>query len=383
MKKTYKSKWLVISSDKIIENGFFEVENGQIINYGSAFKKHLNKPLDFGETTIIPKLINAHTHLELCALKNNVTKDKGFIFWIKDLIKKRAKFTINELKAFAKNELLKLDSICGLCEISSLNITKDILINSQKEVKYFVEILGTNAALEFETDVNSLIFSLAAHAPHTCSSSLLRQIKKATKKNKTLFSIHTAESKEEVEFISEKKGSWAEFLKEKNINFASWELLKKSPVEYLDILNILDDKTLLVHLVEATKKDFEIIREKKANICLCPRSNYELHKNLPDIDTILKIGLLPSLGTDSLASTASLDVFDEMAFISSKYKNIHPKTIFEMATINGANALGLKNLGSLEKNKKAEFLNVDINGKDKAEILERISAGGFQYEAFE
>ena len=59
-----------------------------------------------------------------------------------------------------------------------------------------------------------------------------------------------------------------------------------------------------------------------------------------------------TIGTDSLASNWSLSVLDELKTISKHFPEIPLQTLLTWATINGANFLGFKQLGSIEKGKK-------------------------------
>ena len=370
---TYRAKWLIINPYKIIENGFLKVRKGIVVDVGkfnSKFKSENVK--DFGESVILPKLINAHTHLELSILKEKFNGELDFLSWIKNLIKERDKFTKEELVISAKNELKKIKSTSFFCEISSLNITKNLFNDLHINGMFFLELLGSKFQSYKLHDNAFMQSSLACHAPHSSSPLLLQKVKNYTTKRNSLFSIHTAESEYETEFINNKSGSWACFLKERNVDFKNWEISEKSSVEYLEKLKILDDKTLLVHILEASEKDMEIIKKKGAKVCVCPRSNLFLHKKFPDICKMLKLNLKPALGTDSLASCETIDIFDEMAFIYKNYSDIKPEEIFEMATINGAKVFSCNNLGSLEKDTKAYFLNLKISENNKNKLIEKI-----------
>ena len=81
------------------------------------------------------------------------------------------------------------------------------------------------------------------------------------------------------------------------------------------------------------------------------------------------------LGTDSLASCDSLNIFDEMAFVKDHYPGIDPGIIFSMGTVYGARALGLEGLtGTLEKGKKAQFLYRAVNIKNKKDIFQGVTS---------
>jgi cytosine/adenosine deaminase-related metal-dependent hydrolase len=138
-------------------------------------------------------------------------------------------------------------------------------------------------------------------------------------------------------------------------------------------MGLLDSSTIAVHALDASPKDIKILAGSKAKICVCPRSNLNLHQKLPDIETMIKNGIAPALGTDSLASCDSLSIFDEMAFVKKKYPFLNCETIFSMGTVNGAMALGLDRLtGTLSAGKQARFLYLPVNAKDKKEVFRKI-----------
>ena len=210
--------------------------------------------------------------------------------------------------------------------------------------------------------------SVAGHAPHTTSPDLIRYLKQQTRQHHLPFSIHVAESTDETEFITTHQGSWAAFLTERGIDTSDWSLPSRSPVQHLHDLGILDGETLAVHLIDLDDGDLDIIAKTGAVPVICPRSNMNLHGRLPDLPRLLrrldgtgagesrKLGL-PALGTDSLASTKSLNLFDEMAFIANRFPEIRPSQILTMATLNGARALGFDGLtGTLDVGKRGSFI---------------------------
>ena len=130
----------------------------------------------------------------------------------------------------------------------------------------------------------------------------------------------------------------------------------------------------MVHVLNADDKDLELIKKSGAKVCVCPRSNMNLHGKLPQIEKMLEVGIKPALGTDSLASCDSLSIFDEMKYIKKNFKKINPASLIAMATQYGADALGIeKYAGSLEKGKSAEMLYIPLEAKTETELLEKIT----------
>ena len=370
----FKARWIIPSPDKIIENGIIEVENGQIKDISTSGVH--KQATDLGDGVIIPALVNAHIHLELSALESALDLTKGFETWVQQLLIKRDALGEEKLKVAAdKAAAAQADMGTGIVgEISTLGITRPSIEQNGLSGIWFQEVLGSSL---METDLkqnDSLSFSIAGHAPHTTDPEVLKKAKSKTADKGLKFSIHLAESEAESLFLGTGKGQWADFLASRGIDTTGWPIGNISPVKYLNRLGILDQNTLAVHLLRTEKKDFEVLAQKGTQVCLCPRSNQNLHGRLPDIDTMLEMGLEPALGTDSLASCASLSLFDEMAFVRDKYPSIGPETVFSMTTANGAKALGLEHtFGSLLPGKQALFAYVEMSEFKKSQILERLT----------
>ncbi len=383
----HRAGWVVNDPWTVISNGYVLVESGKIREtgrYGKPFLATENYPVvDHGPGALIPALVNAHTHLELSCFKDKITCEQGFSRWVQDLLDLREKSTAAEITAGAK---LGIDQITAtgtgtVCEISSLGITTGITSDSGVYGLWCHEMLGNlTAGLDAEPTKLSgnITASLAAHAPHTTSPALIKYLKQAADTHRLPFSLHLAESDTEIEFISTGQGPWAEFLLSRGIDHSSWELPAHSPVAYMDALGILDEKTIAVHLLQADKADLDILAQRRVNVCLCPRSNQALHGRLPNIPAMLAGGICLCLGTDSLASVPSLDLFDEMAFVAANFDSIEPARILAMATCDGARAVGLfETLGEISKGKDANLVYVPVEASTPSELIRSIVTRAF------
>jgi cytosine/adenosine deaminase-related metal-dependent hydrolase len=337
---------------------------------------------DHGPGALMPAPVNAHTHLELSGFKGKLNCTRGFGSWVQELLELREESSPAELTAGAREGLREsLAAGTGaICDISSLGLSAAPVAASGLYGLWCREILGNlttvpdTAPLESAGRIRS---ALAAHAPHTTSSALLRHLKQRNTRLRLPFSIHLAESDVETEFITSGRGAWADFLTSRDIEFSSWELPVRSPVAYLDNLGVLDEHTLAVHVLQADASDLDLLRQRRTSVCVCPRSNQMLHDRLPDIAAMLVRGIRPCLGTDSLASTPSLDLFDEMAFIAAHYETIAPAQILAMATTNGAAALAQSAIGRLDLGFAAWMVYVPVTGPTEDQILETTVHKGF------
>lgn len=373
-----RAGWVMVTPDRIEPNACLETRDFRV----TGLSKSLCEPKvkDLGPGVLMPLLVNAHTHLELSALKGKLDPSKGFDAWVKQLMAVRqslgpAALAAGALKAIDRMHCLGTGTVA---DISTLGLTRAALADKGIAGIWFQEVLGDTldpGLEEMPEKAMPLSFSLAGHAPHTTSPQVLWQVKTATQRAGLPFSIHVAESQSEGQFLQGKNRSWEAFLSSRGIDTSGWPLGDKTSVAYLDALGLLGPDTLGVHLIDTSPEDLDRLADTGTRICLCPRSNHTLHGRLPDIRAMLDRGMAPALGTDSLASCDSLSLFDEMAFVRARCPDIDPKTVLKMAGMNGAAALGLSSfMGALDTGYWAGCLYVDLEAASCNDILERLTA---------
>jgi len=369
----HRAGWIMMDAFTLIENGTLEIENGLICDVHTGRPKQ--NGIDHGPGVLMPPFVNAHLHLELSALKNHLPFDRGFRSWVKLLLEKRDAMGQEKLISDARISIQHLiqSGTLYVGDISTLGIIRPLIKRSCLNGILFHEFLGSHIPDVVVQKNESVSFSVAGHAPHTTSPQLLMALKKYAAAENLPFSMHLAESDDEKEFIRDRKGPWADFLISRGIDFTSWGIGSKTPVSYAHDMGLLDSSTLAVHLLNLEKNDMDLLARSKTQVCVCPRSNWNLHQRLPDIERMIQKGIQPALGTDSLASCDSLSILDEMAFVQNHYPGLDPETILAMGTINGARALGVEHVtGTLSKGKKAQFLYRPLEGLTRETLLYRI-----------
>lgn len=373
----HRAGWVIIDPWTIYPNGYVRIEDGNVQEIGQGPPAAGDKIRDHGDGVIFPAMVNAHTHLELCALRGRIATHKGFGSWVRDLIEKRALLDDKTLLESSETGIQEiLVSGCGAFgEISSLGLTLESFRKSGLAGVWFREYLGDHIPdmKDREDRPGDQRTSLAGHAPHTTSPKALMEMKNRTRGQNVPFSIHLAESDEEMSFLTTAEGPWKDFLQSRGIDTKSWGLPVASPVRHMKSIGILDNRTILVHVLHADRTDLDVIHESGAHVCLCPRSNFALHGRLPDLDALIRAGINLCLGTDSLASVSSLSMFDEMAFVSKCFPIVSPARIFHMATLGGAAALGLDDrMGTLTPGKQARLVYLDIQASKASQVVETL-----------
>lgn len=374
----HRAEWVVPVSSPPVSGGAVLAVGARVLAVG-AFSQLKNElpsgaaVADHGRAALIPALVNAHTHLELSALKGLVEpRSAGYPAWLEAVFSLRAKLGENEPGEGFRRGLRELrDSGTALCgDVTNGGFPAENA--SEKgfpERRVFFELLGFDrksiaAALPFPMDLDAEYapFALAPHAPYSVSAEVIRQTKAWTEARGLPFSIHAAEHPEEVEFLRSGTGFCRRLLESLGKWDPGWSPPGKSPAQYLESLGVLDSRTLLVHAVHMNESDWEIAAKRGCSVCFCPRSNRVVGVGAPDIEKALSLGIPASLGTDSLASNADLDLFREAAFVLDSYPALRPEAVLETITRNPAAALGRKGeCGSIEPGAAANFLAVSLD----------------------
>jgi cytosine/adenosine deaminase-related metal-dependent hydrolase len=141
-----------------------------------------------------------------------------------------------------------------------------------------------------------------------------------------------------------------------------------TPMSYCSSVELLGPSTVLVHMVHLDDSDIAKLAETGTHVAHCPTSNAKLASGICRLPELLAAGVNVGLGTDGAPCNNTNDLLQEMklAAIIHKAKSYDPtiisaEQVLEMATINGAKALGLQDsIGSLEIGKKADFLAIDM-----------------------
>ncbi len=194
-----------------------------------------------------------------------------------------------------------------------------------------------------------ITISFSAHAPYSCSGSLIQKTKSFADKYNVPFNIHVAETKKEFDESLVKTGY--------------------TPVGYLNSLGVLDSNVIAAHGVHLTPDDISILKERGVSVAHNPECNMKLASGVAPVPQLLKSGVKVGFGTDGVASNNNLDLFEEMntAAIIHKLNSNDPtvldaRTVVEMATIGGARVLGMENeIGSLEPGKKADLIMMNMS----------------------
>ena len=220
--------------------------------------------------------------------------------------------------------------------------------------------LGTEVRDQYKSDPH-ISFCFAPHAPYTVSNQTFEQV--ATLAEQLNLGIHT--------HLHETRAEVQQSLEQYGIR----------PFDRLQALGIIGPGSVLAHGVHLEFSELESLSTQGAHIAHCPCSNLKLASGIAPVAAALRAGLNVGLGTDGAASNNRLDLWQEMrtAALLAKVADDDAESVpaykaLEMATINGAKALGLQDqLGSIEVGKQADLIAVKLDDLNSLPCYDPVS----------
>ena len=204
-----------------------------------------------------------------------------------------------------------------------------------KEIKKYFEYTYKN----FNSDMIHIHFGTAA--VRSASDDLLLTIKEYAEKFNTRIHMHCSEGVAVNDVI---------------------RVRHMTPIQFLAKIGFLSDRVTLAHMTNLTKEDIKLVAKYKVNVVHCPVSNIKTNAGLAPVLEMQKLGINVALGTDASINNNTNNILNEMYHCTMYHKldksdpTVLPaKQVFRMATINGAKAMGINDMGIIEEGKKADL----------------------------
>lgn len=303
------------------------------------------------EGYLAPGFVNSHCHLELSHLQNQLSKHTGIVDFILGLQSKRNSFSEQEIADAAMQADLQMqaEGIAAVGDIS--NNLSSLWVKKQSPIYYhtFFEVLGFNPAaaekilsdaLQMQSAAKSINSSIVPHAPYSVSKQLMQAI--AALAQKQPLTIHNQESAAENIFMQNATGNFTRLYESFGIDISHFDAgFDSALAAYINIFKA--QKMALVHNTFMAAIDVALAKKSGNDLyyVICANANLFIENKMPNIPLFQSEGLKLCIGTDSLASNASLSILDEIRTIQAAFPTIAFESIMEWATLNGAAFLGL------------------------------------------
>ena len=353
----FESCWMLLP-DRTVGFGDLETEGDSIVHL------HLTPPPSdaSGSRLILPGLVNCHGHTAM-TLVRGLGGGLPLQRWLEEAIfPVEAKMTPEDVRAGTVWGALEM-AAGGTTAVADMYDFPGTCAEAFAEVGLKARVCRVGLSIvpgrledciAFTRDFNvsrhssSVLADLCVHSEYLTDEAFCRGLAAANRELKRPVHFHVSETKKEHEECLKRHG--------------------KTPIAYLAEMGVLDNGGYAAHGVWCTDDDFRIMREKNVTLVHNPTSNLKLGSGVARIPEAIAAGVNVALGTDGCASNDNLDMFEEMHLASILHKGrLNDPTVMsawdviDMATKNGAKALGLKDSGELAVGKKADFCVVDLD----------------------
>jgi 5-methylthioadenosine/S-adenosylhomocysteine deaminase len=342
------------------------VEDGTIASVGDlppGFKA--DKTIPGSGKLLIPGLINAHTHVYMTIFRN-CADDLKFNDWLFGrILPLEDKLTPEDcywgtLLGFmemlssgttAFNDMyIFTDTAAWAAAETGMRAVLSRGLSGGADDRAGGEKRIRDAAAEIEKwkGHENITFMLAPHAPYTCDDGYQREVAAEADRLGVPIHTHISESLSEMETIREKYGC--------------------TPPELYDRTGLLTDKTVAAHCVYLTDSDIELMAKRGASVATNPVSNLKLANGGAPVPKMLEAGVNVSLGTDGAASNNTLNMVRQRGLLAilptgatGDPEPVGARRALEIATKNGAKALGLGSVGEIKPGMKADLAILDLD----------------------
>jgi len=380
------SRWIApVEPDiTIYEHHTLAIREGRILDilptdtartrYSADIEHELDRHL------LIPGLVNAHTHAAMSLLRG-LADDRPLHDWLNNHIwpaetRWVSEEFVHDGTQLAMAEMLRSGTTC----FNDMYFFPDVTARTaahcgmRASVGLIVidfptvwandadEYISRGLAVHDQFRSDPLIKTMfAPHAPYTVSDQPLEHIRVLADELDIGVHMHVHETAEEVD--------------------RALHLTGKRPLARLQELELISPALLAVHMTQLSGEEISALAAGGAHVVHCPESNMKLASGFCPVQSLLAAGINVALGTDSAASNNDLDMLGELRTaallgkaVSGDASALPAHTILRMATLNGANALGIgAETGSLVTGKWADITAVCLDSIETRPLYNPVS----------
>lgn len=347
-----------------------------------------SESLELRDAVLVPGLVNTHTHLELTHLIGKNDPGQSFPRWIRRVRALKEQTVAEEFDAAAEQGIRDgwAQGVTCVADTGDSGAGMRALFRLGGRGIAYHEVFGPDPA-QAEPSLEGLKqtvhelrrftsfhagLGVSPHAPYTVSAPLYRAVAEYAMRDGLPMAVHLAESQEELAFVRDGEGPFAAAWGDRGIPV---EARRMSPVQFLHSLGVLRLGTLCIHTVQLDARDIATLAGTKAGVAHCPLSNRAHGHGTAPLAALRKAGVAVGLGTDSVVSVGSLDLWAE-----ARAAGLAGEDALRMLTFEGARALCLEQVvGSLEVGKQGDLAVLSDLASKRPGVLATVISGRIVY----
>jgi len=352
----------------VTQNETREVIRGSVlvvndrIEYVGQTKQGADEEIDGNGFIVLPGFINTHAHVAMSHMKGQLDDIdlETFLRRTYQLDAERSEKGIYNSAVLGISEMIDAGITC----FADMYYSEDVIARACQDSGIRANLAWNTLDRELTTQRGDPVSnagqfissfkgkelitpSIGIQGIYAASDETIARAIEVSRSHGTLVHMHLSETRKEV----------YDFVKKNNQRI----------VEHLSDKNLLPERLLAAHGVWLTLREIRLLSRAHSSVSWNSLSNAKLASGgMPAVPEMMSNGITVSLGTDSSASNNSLDMFQLMKFSSLMTKNarwdstvIPAQVSLDMATVNGARAIGNTKIGSIEAGKKADLVLID------------------------
>ncbi len=352
----------------VTQNETREVIRGSVlvandrIEYVGQTKQGADEEIDGNGFIVLPGFINTHAHVAMSHMKGQLDDIdlETFLRRTYQLDAERSEKGIYNSAVLGISEMIDAGITC----FADMYYSEDVIARACQDSGIRANLAWNTLDRELTTQRGDPVSnagqfissfkgkelitpSIGIQGIYAASDETIARAIEVSRSHGTLVHMHLSETRKEV----------YDFVKKNNQRI----------VEHLSDKNLLPERLLAAHGVWLTLREIRLLSKAHSSVSWNSLSNAKLASGgMPAVPEMMSNGITVSLGTDSSASNNSLDMFQLMKFSSLMTKNarwdstvIPAQVSLDMATVNGARAIGNTKIGSIEAGKKADLVLID------------------------
>jgi cytosine/adenosine deaminase-related metal-dependent hydrolase len=387
------AEWVAPISTAIIRGGGIVHAGGRIVAVGFAGELARRFPHamreDAGPVTLLPGLVNSHTHLELSDCACGPPPPGGFAAWLGGMLS-RTRLSQEEMDHKVRRAIplgVEQSVRFGVTTVGDISrqvhVTRPLLRDTPLRVVSYGEIqamaqhrtlLGERLQLAVDPmqETDRLRIGLTPHAPYSVEPQGYMRCLELARLHKLPLATHLAETPFEEPFLRDHSGPLRTEVWDK---WLTWDddvpTFAGGPIRFARSLGLLDYPTLLAHVNYIDDDELALLARGRASVVYCPRTHAFFNHPPHRWREMLAAGINVALGTDSCASAPDLNVLDDLRLVHRLAPDVRPAALWELVTTRAAKAIAQDHVGHLSAGAAADIIAFATASSDPlGEILE-------------
>lgn len=378
-----RAAWVAPMDGPPIADGGVVFADGRVIETGRGEQLARRHPgavvIDRSDCTILPGLVNPHTHLELSEFACG-SPPASFVEWVSRLAP-RGQTSLDSIhESVARSvpigvaQCLRFGVTCVGDISRHASVSRPLLTRGPLRVVSFGEVQAMAqrrtllegriaAAIDSRFASEFVRVGLTPHAPYSVEAEGYRRCVAVARSHGLPLATHLAETPHEADFLAEHAGQFRELWAMLDAWDEDVPTFAGGPIRFARAVGLLDDPTLLAHVNYCDDDELQLLARGRASVVYCPRTHAYFGHPPHRWREMLEAGINVAVGTDSCASSPDLNLVEELRLLHRLAPRVAAEQLWELATIRAARAVRMHDeVGSLSPGKRADFAMFPLRG---------------------